>query len=57
MAVQGKGYIVTLRRSPSMAVEAYYLLAFDEAGATRRAKRLCRAPNAIVLDVTRDTGS
>jgi hypothetical protein len=39
-----------------MPVEAYYLLAFDEVGATRRAKRLCRAPNAVVLDVTRETG-
>jgi hypothetical protein len=56
MAIKGKGYIVTLRRSPSMPVEAYYLLAFDEVGATRRAKKLCRAPNAVVLDVTRDTG-
>jgi hypothetical protein len=39
-----------------MPVEAYHLLAFDEAGETRRAKRLCRAHNAVVLDVTRDTG-
>ena len=49
-------YIVTLQRSPSMVVEAYYLLALDEAAATRRAKRICRAPNAIILDVTLDAG-
>lgn len=43
---------MTIRRSASMAIESYYFIALDAAAATRRAKRICRAPNAIVLDVT-----
>jgi hypothetical protein len=39
-----------------MAVEAYYLIALNEEVAARRAKRICRAPNAIVLDVACDRG-
>jgi hypothetical protein len=49
-----KAFIVTLRRAPSMAVEAYYMLSENETSAARAVKWLCRAPSAVVLDVTPD---
>lgn len=57
MEEKTKGFIVTLRREASMAPEEYYMLGVDRRAAVRAARRICKAPYAIILDVTSESGS